>query len=191
VNPVFAINFRREAYRLERARTRRRAVAVGTWVAYLGVVALTLGLYAMNLGSLLHRTRLLETQTRRLRAAGGTVQAWKPGEAELRLAEKALANPQRWHTRLARLATVLPANARITRLDVNPDNLPGAADQERLVIVGELRPLPGQDGMRGIMALVQALHSDARFAAQYRTIRLVESRVGDGSAPTAFRIECR
>ncbi len=191
MSPTFTINFRREAYRFERARTRRRALAVGTWVAYFGVLALTLGLYGMNLGSLLRRTRFLESQTRRLQASGSTAQTWKPAETDLRLAERALANPRQWEVRLARLAAVLPANARITRLEVNPDDLPGAAEETRLQIVGELRPLPGQDGMRGIMGLVQALHADPRLAAEYGTIRLVESRVGVGNGPAAFRIECR
>jgi hypothetical protein len=191
VSPTFTINFRREAYRLERARTRRRAVAVGTWVAYFGVLALLLGLYALNLGSVMRRTRQLEAQSLRLRASDAVTRAWKPSPADVTLAERTLANPRLWHTRLVRLAAVLPSNVRLTEVVVNPDNLANPSEQDRLLLVGELRPLPGQDRMRGIMDLVQTLHADRVFAAQYRTIRLVESSAGEGGASAAFRIECR
>ena len=80
----------------------------------------------------------------------------------------------------------------LTSVSANPDNQSGAADQERLLIIGRLRPAPGQDRMQGIMALVAALHSDSLFSSQYRTIRLVESRIGGGAdAPAEFHIECR
>jgi Tfp pilus assembly protein PilN len=192
MNPVFAVNFRREAYRLELARTRRRTVAVGIWVAYFGVLAVVLGLYGLNFASLAERTHLLEAQNTRAQTRSDPAAAWQPAPAELAQVEHALANPRRWQIRLARLATVLPADASLTSVSANPDNLSDAVDQERLLIVGTLRPAPGQDRMQGIMALVAALHSDSAFAAQYRTIRLVESRIGGGAdAPAEFRIECR
>jgi hypothetical protein len=192
VNTTFTINFRRAAYRQEQARTRRRAATVGVWVSYFGVLAVTLGLYGLNCASLMRRVRHLESQNARLRASEGPGSPWKPAVAELAMMERALANPRRWQVRLARLAAALPPNARLASVSVNPDNLADPADQERLVIIGQLRPLPGQDRMQGIMAVVAALHADSTFAAQYRTIRLAESRIGgENDAPAEFRIECR
>jgi hypothetical protein len=192
MNPVFTVNFRREAYRLELARTRQRTVTVGIWVAYFGVLAVVLGLYGLNCASLANRTHLLETQNARAQNRPDPTTAWQPGPAELAQVEHALANPRHWQIRLARLAALLPVDAMLTSVSANPDNQSGPADQERLFIVGMLRPTPGQDRMQGIMALVAALHADSAFAAQYRTIRLVESRIGGGAdAPAEFRIECR
>jgi Tfp pilus assembly protein PilN len=192
VNPVFTVNFRREAYRLELARTRRRALAMGIWVAYFGVLAIVLGLYGLNCASLTQRAHLLADQNTRAQARPDRPSTWQPGTAELVQVERALANPRQWQVRLARLAAVLPGDALLTSVSANPDHQSGAADQERLLIVGTLRPAPGQDRMQGIMALVAALHSDSLFSAQYRTVRLVESRIGGGADATAeFRIECR
>ena len=191
MNPVFTVNFRREAYRLEMTRTRQRAVAVGIWVAYFGVLGVVLGLYGLNFASLAQRTHLLEAQNARAQTRPNSATAWQPGPAEIAEVEHSLANPRHWQVRLARLAALLPGDAMLTSLSANPDNQSGA-DQERLLIVGMLRPSPGQDRMQGIMALVAALHSDSLFSAQYRTIRLVESRTGGGAdSPTEFRIECR
>ena len=117
---------------------------------------------------------------------------WQPGPAELAQAEHALANPRQWQVRLARLASVLPADAMLTSVSANPENQSSAADQDRLLVIGMLRITPGPDRMQGVMGLVAALHADSLFSAQYRTIRLVESRVGGGAdAPVEFRIECR
>jgi Tfp pilus assembly protein PilN len=191
VSPTFAINFRREAYQEEVARTRRRTVAVGTWVAYFGVVVLTLGLYGLNCASLVRRARLLEAQNARVGASHDPVATWKPAPSEMVQVEHALANPRRWEARLSRLAAVLPANVMLTSLAVNPDNMADPASQEKLVIAGVLKPLPGQDRMQGIMQLVAALRADAGFSAQYHTIKLLESRIESGEATAEFRIECR
>jgi hypothetical protein len=191
VSPVFTVNFRREAYRLELARTRRRAMAVGIWVAYFGVLAIVLGLYGLNCASLTQRAHLLAAQNSRVQTRPDSTAAWQPGPAELAQIERSLANPRHWQIRLARLATVLPGDALLTSVSTNPENQSGAADQERLLIIGMLRPAPGQDRMQGIMALVSALRADSLFSAQYRTIRLVESRIGGADAPAEFRIECR
>ena len=190
MNPTFTINFRREIYRQQQARTRRRMATVGGWLAYFGVLVIALGLYDLNCASLAQRTRLLEAQNRRLNASGAAA-AWKPAAAEIAQAERALANPQRWRLRLARLAAVLPPDGALTSVAGNPDNLSTSADQEALVISGTLRPQPGQDRMQGIMALVSTLRADSVFASQYRTIRLVDSRIGSAEAPTEFHIECR
>ncbi len=192
MSPVFTVNFRREAYRLELAHTRRRAMAVGIWVTYFGVLAIVLGLYGLNFASLTQRTHLLAAQNRRVQARPEPTAAWQPGPAELAQIERSLANPRHWQTRLMRLAAVLPEDAILTSVSANPDNQSSAADQERLLIIGRLRSTPGQDRMQGIMALVAALHADSVFSAQYRTIRLVESRTGgEADAPAEFRIECR
>ena len=188
MSPVFSINFRREMHEQHLARARRRMLSIGAWLAYFGALAVVLGLYGLNLASLTERTRLLETQNERLSTAG-RADAWKPAGAELAQVERALANPRRWHARLARLAAVLPPEVALTSVVANPDN--ADADQERLLISGTLRPGPGQDRMQGIMALVSTLRADSVFAAQYRSIRLVESRIGGAGAPAEFRLECR
>lgn len=190
MSPYFNINFRREMYQQQLARTRRRMLNVGVWMVYFGVLAIALGLYGLNCASLARRTRLLEAQNQRLSGAGGA-DNWKPAPGEMAQVERALANPRRWGARLTRLADVLPPNVALTSVAGNPDNLSSNADQEKLVISGVLRPLAGQDRMQGIMALVATLHADSVFAAQYRSIRLVESRVGGADVPAQFRIECR
>ena len=189
MTPHFTINFRREIYRQQLARARRRALNVGVWMAYFGVLAVVVGLYDLNCASLAQRTRLLEAQNRRMSAAGH-VDAWKPAGAELIRVEQALANPQRWSARLARLAAVLPPDVALTSVAANPGDLGSASDQEQLVLSGTLRSQPGQNGMQGIMALVSTLRADSVFAAQYRSIRLVESHLGPTGAPAEFRIEC-
>jgi len=191
VSAIFAINFRREAYRQELARTRRRMASVSTWVAYFGVLVVVFGLYGLNCSSLAQRVRLLEAQLARARSSQEPLLTWKPGPAELAQVERTLANPRRWQLRLGRLAAVLPANARLTSVAANPDNQADEAGRQRLVLTGELKPVPGQDRMQGILQLVAALRADPGFAAQYRTIKLAESRIGGSEAPVEFRIECR
>ncbi len=192
MSPVFTVNFRREAYQLEMARTRRRTVAVGTWVAYYGALAVVLGLYGLNLVTLAQRTQQLERQNASLRGTQEAAPAWKPAAADITMAEHALGSAAAWRSRLERLATLLPPNAALTSVTVNPDNLTDPAQQEMLTIVGQLRPTPGQDRMAGIMGLVTALHADSAFAAEYRSVRLADSRIaGEGGAPAEFRIECR
>ena len=190
--PVFTVNFRREAYRQELARTRRRTVALATWLGYFGAMAVVFGLYALNLASLAQRTRQLENQNATLRATQGPAATWKPGPADLALAERGLASAPRWGARLQRLAALLPPNAMLTTVIVNPDNMADPAEQEKLVITGLLKAAPGQDRMQGIMALVSALHGDPVFSAQYRVIRLAESRIiGGPETPAEFKIEFR
>lgn len=190
MSPTFAINFRREVYQQQLARTRRRMLSVGVWMVYFGVLAIVLGLYGLNCASLTRRTQLLEAQNRRL-STTGRVDTWKPAAAELAQVERALANPRRWRARLARLAAVLPPDVALTTVAANPDHRASSSDQEKLVISGTLRPPNGQDRMQGIMTLVSTLRADSVFSAQYRSIRLVESRIGGAGAPAEFRIECR
>ena len=191
MSAIFGINFRREAYRLELARTRRRMASVGGWVAYFGVLVVVFGLYGLNCSSLLQRTRLLEAQIAHARTNPKPTLAWKPATLELAQVERLLDNPRRWQVRLGRLAALLPPNARLSAVAVNPDNQADPVNRERLVITGVLKTAPGQDRMQGIMQLVATLRADPLFAAQYRTIKLAESRIGGSDVPAEFRIECR
>jgi Tfp pilus assembly protein PilN len=192
VSTLFTINFRREAYRREVARARRRVVLLSAWLAYFGVLSVVLGLYSLNCASLTRRSAQIERQAERMRALQKTHQDWTIGDAELAAVEQFHANPRRWRDKLVRLATLLPPNAIILSIAVNPDNLPGPQDQNKLVITGELKVLEGQDRIRGVVQLVTALHADSLFASGYQNIRLASSRISEGSSPVAeFVIECR
>jgi hypothetical protein len=87
---------------------------------------------------------------------------------------------------------LIPVNARLTSLAVNPDNMSGAAEQNRLVISGEYKIAPGQDRMHGVVEMVGALRADSLFSVGYQTIRLVTTRISESSGTVAeFTIECR
>lgn len=189
MNTIFAINFRREAFKREQARTRRRAAVLGLWVLYFGVFGILLGLYGLNTWALGQRVRIVERQVERLRQrpAGET---WRPGQAESNAIAQHLRDPRQWRDRLARLPQVLPANARVRSLEFNPDNVSGNTDV-KLVITGELRAGAGQDRVQQVMGFVNQLSRDSVFAAGYRNIRLVSTRAlseGDGAE---FVVECR
>ena len=189
---LFTINFRREAYLKEVARTRRRVVALGVWVSFFGVLALALGLYSLNVVALGRRTVQIERQTARLKALRETQGDTRLESAELATIERYARNPRRWRTRLERLAEVLPSNAHVQSLVVNPQNLANPVDENMLVINGEIRVPGGQDRMRGVMGLLAALHDDSLFAAGYGNIRLASTRVAEGAGEIAqFTIECR
>lgn len=192
MSPVFTINFRREAYQREVARTRRRLLLLGGWVTYFGVLALTLGLYGLNCGALIRRTHVME----RAVAAAAANPAGRPDfrldAADIVAIERFRENPARWRDRLLRLASLLPPSAAVTSIAVNPDNLPGLADQDLLVITGELRVPPGQDRMRPVVQLVSTLREDTLFARGYTSIRLTSSRATEvPGLATEFVIECR
>ncbi len=192
MTPLFTINFRREAYLKEVARTRRRVAALGVWVAYFGVTMLALGLYTLNSGALARRTVQMERQAARLKAVRGASGDARLEGAELATIERYINNPRLWRQRLTRLAEVLPPNARVQSLVVNPQNLANPADQNMLVISGEIRLPTGEDRMRGVMALLTALHDDSLFAAGYANIRLTSTRIAEGAGGVAqFTIECR
>jgi len=192
VSTLFTINFRREAYQREVALARRRLALLGGWFAYFGVLTVVLGLYGLNCASLVRRSSQIERQAARMRAFQDTHRDWVVPASELATVEKFQANPGRWRDRMVRLAALLPSNAVIQSIAVNPDNLPSAQDQSKLVITGELKVPPGEDRMRGVVQLVAALHADTAFAAGYQNIRLASSRISEGSGPVAsFVIECR
>ena len=190
--PMFTINFRREAYLQEVARTRRRVMMVGVWVAYFGVVAVTLGLYGLNCMSLTQRVDRLERQTARLQASSTGREQWQIPNSELEKIERYVTGPRQWHDRLARLAAVLPENAKIVTLAVNPNNLRGPRNENRLMITGQMRVPRGGDRMGGVMTLVSDLRADSAFATHYGNVTLVSSRTIEGDAPfTEFVIECQ
>jgi hypothetical protein len=192
VTPLFTINFRREAYLKEVARARRRVIALGLWVTYFGVLTVVLGLYGLNCVAMSRRVNQIERQALALRQAQGSQQPWRVSQTELVQVERYVENPRLWRDRLGRLAAMQPPNVRLTSIAVNPQNLSNAQDQNKLVVTGELRGIPGQEKMRGVMQFVNELHADSVFAVGYRNIRLASSRtIEEGAGVTEFVIECR
>lgn len=189
MNPVFAINFRREIFLRERARARRRAVNLGLWLFYFGALGIVLGLYGLNALTLAGRATALERQAQQLlrRPAG---EDWRPGAPELLLVGESIANSGRWRDRLARLAELVPPNARLSKLEFNPDNTSGAINP-KLVVTGELRPGGGGDRMQQVMSFVDVLSRDSLFATGYANVRLVTTRAASSGEAAEFVIECR
>src|ERR1041385_407191 len=144
----FQVNFRREAFRRERAEARRRAFGLGVWVTYFGVLVLLLGLYALNAWALATRTQHLERQIVRQRTierkSGGS---WIPTPAEAATMEPWVGDTGRWRDLLERLPRLLPARARLTGVQWNPDAMTGG--ERRLVLDGGLPGDPRQDPVAG------------------------------------------
>jgi hypothetical protein len=192
MSTLFTINFRREAYRQAVARARGRVVALGVWLAYFGVLAVLVGLFALNSMALSSQVRQIERQTVRIRKLQGTTGSWKVADAELAQIEKYARSPRQWHDRLVRLATVLPPDVVLQSIAVNPQNVTGAADAEKLVLTGQLRRGAGQDRMKGVMGLVGVLQRDSLFSRHYRSVKLASTRIGEDAGGAAeFVIECR
>jgi hypothetical protein len=189
VNTIFSINFRREAFLREKARTRRRAAALGLWVAYFGALAVLLGLYGLNLVSLQRRIALVEHQAehmRRMSLSGD----WRPDRSAAAEVERHVRNPRLWRNRLARLPELLPPNARLSSIQYNPENVGGVADT-RLVLSGVMRSGGGNDRIEQVMSFVNTLSRDSVFAAGYQHVRLVTTRAASGTDGAEFVIECR
>jgi hypothetical protein len=188
VSTTFTINFRRELFQRERAKARRRAVRLGLWLAYFGALAVVLGLYALNAASLARRASMLERQVERLRSQPAGSE-WRPGQLEADRVSRALRDPGRWRDRLARLAAIMPANARLTDVKFNPDNTSGTT--AKLVLTGELRPGGDGDRMQQVLSFVGALSHDSLFSACYSNVRLVTTRASASGEGAEFVIECR
>ena len=189
--PVFTINFRREVYRRELAKARRRMVALGIWVTYFGVLAVVIGLYGLNCASLTRRIRAIERQAERARSAQALSASSKLDVTQLTEIEMVHQSPARWRDRLTRLAELLPPNAAIQSVAINPDNLYEPADRNKLEIVGRLRG-PDADRTAAVVDLLSRLQRDSLFAAGYANVRLLSSRAVQGDIPlTEFTIECR
>jgi hypothetical protein len=192
MTPIFTINFRREVYQRELARTRRRLIMVGGWVGYFGLLVIVIGLYGLNCVSLTRRVGQIERQAAQLRAAQNSRTDWQVGTAELAAAQKIQANPRVWRDKLVRLTQLLPINVALGSVAVNPDNASNVADQNKLVITGQMRVPAGVDRMRGVVQLVTALQGDSTFSSGYRNIRLASSRITEsGGSVAEFVIECR
>jgi hypothetical protein len=192
VTPVFTINFRREVFLRERARARARLLALGGWLLYFGLLGVVVGLYTLNCASLVKRVGQVQRQTARLQKAQGTAQDWTVDQAQLATVESFRTNPRRWRDKMLRLSALLPNNVALTNISANPDNGTDAARRNKLVLSGQLRPMFGQDPMRGVVQLVSSLQRDEVFASGYQSIKLSESKMVSGSPPTAeFTIECR
>ena len=192
MTPVFSINFRREAYQRELARTRRRLLTLGGWLTYFGLLGVIVGLYGLNCAVVTNRAGQLERQAVRARAISDGRQGWQLGAPERMMVEQFKANPARWRTRLVRLSELLPTNAVLSSMAINPENLSSVTEQNKLVLVGSMRVPPGQDRMRPVVQLVSALQSDSVFARGYTSVRLSSSQAA--STPgnfTEFVIECR
>jgi Tfp pilus assembly protein PilN len=191
MSPVFTINFRREAYQREIARARRRVIMLGVWVGYFGVIGVLLGLYGLNCVSMNRRVGQIERQAERLRREQGAGADWHLRAADIAEIEDYLQNPRRWRDRLVRLGTILPPNVRVQSIAVNPQNLTAAAEQNKLVISGIVRPAAGQDRMESVMRIVSTLQADSLFVRGYQNVRLASTRVSEGSDGAEFVIECR
>lgn len=192
MSTLFTINFRREAYLKAVARVRRRVIALGLWVTYFGALFIVIGLYGLNAVALSSRLRQIERQTAQIRKMQGGAGGWKIGEVELSEVERYVQNPRLWHDRLARLATLLPTNVRLSSITVNPNNLSGSGDEKTLVITGQLQPTAGEDRMQGVMKIVSALHEDSLFAMSYQNVKLASTKIAEGTTGVAeFVIECR
>jgi hypothetical protein len=192
MSTVFTINFRREAYQRELARTRKRLFKLGGWVTYFGVLALILGLYGLNCFTMSRQVAFAERRVTRAQQSSGARSGWKLEGRDLVTVESAKANPVRWRDRLARLAAILPSNVALASVAVNPENSTTPADQDAFVITGEMKVPPGSDRMRPVVQLVSVLQADSSFSHGYSSIRLKSSQAAEGAGNvTQFVIECR
>jgi len=192
VSELFTINFRRETYLREVARARRRVIALGVWVAYFGVMGIVLGLYGLNCASLVNRVAALERRAERARTQAGQHTEWKVTPAQLNEIEEFVSSPAVWSDRLSHLSAALPINARLRSVALNPDNLSGSVDQNRLVITGQFRLAPAENGVNAAEKIAAALRKDKAFSAGFRTIRLASTRMSEEAGPVAeFVIECQ
>lgn len=188
---VFTINFRREVFVRERARARARLLALGGWLLYFGLLVVVTGLYGLNCASLVRRVEQVERRTARLKTAQGTTHEWTVDQAQLAAVEHFYSNPRRWRDKMLRLSALLPSNVAVSSINVNPENNAGSPGPQKLMIAGQLRPLPTQDPMRGVVQLLAVLQKDPVFSSGYQTIKLTQSRIAGSSPSTEFVIECR
>jgi len=192
LSPVFTINFRREAWQREVARSRARVVSLGVWLFYFGALAVIFGLYGLNFATLIEHTRMIVRQTAAQRGGRSDEVDWSKQPGELSLIERGVVEPARWCRSLTRIAAVLPPNARLSTLEFNPGGIAGGADWNRLVLTGTLKSAPNEDRMRGIADLVATLKSDSSLARTFHSVRLASTRITEKSGSNAeFVIELR
>jgi hypothetical protein len=189
--PYFQINFRREAFKRERERSRRRLLATATWATYFGVMALLIGLYALNLQTVETRTNAIERQVREAQRDAAHQTQWKPGSTEADFVRAQRQSARLWSRRLDRLARLVPPNAALSSVAINPDNVPDASVKNLLVIQGTMRNT-GEGGMRSVVQFVSALSSDSVFSRGFSSIQLAQSQSTDKGPPAVqFTVECR
>jgi hypothetical protein len=92
---------------------------LGVGVAYVGALAVVVGLYGLNCTGLTRRVTQIEFQAAQLRKAQNTRQDWNVSSAELASVEHFRANPRWWRDKLVRLSILLLPNAIITSSAVN------------------------------------------------------------------------
>ena len=190
--PVFTINFRREMFERELARSRRRVLQLAGWLAYFGVFGLVAWSYVLNAQSMQLRTRMIERQTDQFVAAQNLPRKVPLDASQIAAIERFHGSPRRWRDKLARLAALLPPNAALRSLGLNPAGSNQSADLNRFVITGLLRPEGNEDPMRGVVQLVAALQADSSFSAGYKSIKLSQSHAdAQTKGATEFTIECR
>lgn len=186
---LFAINFRREDFRRERADARRRAVGLGARLAYFGVLALLLGLYGLNCSELRTRTRNLDRQLARQRSQHVPGAPWAPAPSDAALAEPWISDLSRWRDVLARLPDLLPEGARLTSFQYNPEGVTGG--EKRLMLAGILRVDSRRDRMAGVTDFVGVVAKDSIFSARFKSVRLLSTRSLENSTDAEFELECR
>jgi Tfp pilus assembly protein PilN len=185
----FQINFRREAFRRERAEARRRVFGLGVWLAYFGTLAVLLGLYGLNCAALGDRTRLLQRQIERQHALNHGAAAWVASANDAAAVEPWVTDAARWRDLLGRLPRLLPAGARLTSLQWNPDDVSGG--ERKLLLFGVLRVDGKRDRMAGVTDIVGVLSRDSLFAAHFHSVRLLATRTHEGSPDAEFQLECK
>lgn len=192
MSTLFTINFRREAYQRAVARARQRVLALGVWLAYFGVLVILVGLYGLNAVALSRQLHQIERQTARARQVQGAAGNWKMTEAERMQVESYVQNPREWHDRLSRLSAILPSNVKVTSIALNPQNLSGTGDDNKLVITGQLLPAPNEDRMQGVMRTLGVVRGDSVLKRSYENVRLASTKIVEGPGGAAeFVIECR
>jgi Tfp pilus assembly protein PilN len=190
--PVFTINFRREAFERQQARSRQRITALAGWLGYFGVLALLVWGYSLNWSALDRRTRQIERQTEQFATSQNLPRKVPLDATQIAAIERFHSSPRRWRDKLARLATLIPGNVALTSIAVNPADSKQSVDVNKLVIAGTLLAGAGDDPMRGVVQLVASLQADSAFAAGYQSIKLAQGHAaGQSSASTEFVIECR
>jgi hypothetical protein len=192
VQAPFTINFRREVFRREREHSRRRLFQLGGWVTYFGLMTLLIGLYGLNCQWVTDRARTVAGQVDRMRkseAAG----AWQASGSQVQEIERQRERAGMWRARLERLSILMPPQAILTSIAVNPDNLPGVAEQNLFAITGSLKVRPGgASSMSEVVGFVSRLKSDSLFARGFSSFRLASSEMVEGTPPTVrFVVECR
>lgn len=192
MNTTFSINFRREVYQRELARSRARVVSLAVWLSYFGCLAVIFGLYALNFSALIQHTRLTEQIARTQRSTSTEQVDWTNQPDQIALIERGARDGFRWRRRFERIAEVLPANVRLKSIQFNPTAASGGANWNRLLLNGTIQTAANQDRMGEVTRIVSAIQRDSLMAAHFQTIRLASTRIAENAGSnTEFTIECR